>query len=274
MIKLNDKSNFTIRNSYEMPIKNKRQEFEIKQFSSVRIDHKGKVKFKKILRDILHFQNLLTLFIQYSPTPNSVELYFKEGKKQDLHKVEVFYSLIKPQRVKEKIHWSDMLIPYKLIKEDFSQIVIEWMNEKDNMSNILNPFFSTFHSPFFYVSDKFLNLAKSMEAFHRDRVNSSRNIFFIDRIEKVLKDYSRLYNGLTKIRSKRVFAERVKNMRNLFTHSNQIEDKVDKDNMQLYRMSSTLQLIMTCALLNEFGVKKSLIRNQVEKTNIFIHLEK
>jgi ApeA N-terminal domain 1/Apea-like HEPN len=270
-IQVNPKTTITIKNSYNIPSKKQSQELGIQQFSYIQILHKRRDNFKNILKDIVHIQNLFTLFIQTPIMPSIINLFYRIGNNKSMHEVKLYYSLLKPRYLKEDLMFMDMLIPYKSISSNFENILKNWIDCREKLHTVFIPFFSNYYSPFYYASDKFLNLTRAVEAFHREAFNQ-RNAYFKKRVKEVLSTYSRCFNGLLKIRSKEQFAEKIKNLRNHFTHSNPLEAGMDKYSLQLHFYSERLQIILTCAILNYIGIDRNLIKEHLEKSKIYNHI--
>lgn len=255
-----------------IPNSNQRQEITIKQTSYIQVEYRRKNKITNILKDISHVQNLFVLFMQSPALVESVELKFKIGNKKTLHNANLYFSLLRPQYKKDELHWIDMIISYKDISKNLETIVKNWMNSQESLSTVYSPYFSTFHSPFFYMSDLFLNLARAVEAFHRETINKG-SVHFKVRVEEVLGKYSKCYNGLLKIKSKSQFAERIKVLRNLFTHSNPLETDSNKHSLELYYHSERLQIILACAIMNHIGMSKEIIKNKIEWSRRYTHIK-
>ncbi len=269
---LDTTTTFSIKNSYQIPSKNQRQEMTIKQYSYIQLEYKRKKKFKEILKDITHIQNLFVLFMQNPTLIESIDLKFKIGNKKVFHNSKLYFSLLKPRYGKEYLHWIDMVISYKNISNDFEKIIKKWMDLRENLNTVFNPYFSIYHSPFFYMSDMYLNLARAIEAFHRETINNN-HVHYKTRVKEVLEKYSKCYNGLLKIKSKGKFAKRVKDLRNLFTHSNPLETDSNKYSLELYHYSERLQIILACAIMSFMGLDEKLIKKNIESTRRYTHIK-
>lgn len=269
---INSSKTFSIRNTYLIPGSNQRQEITIKQSSYIQIEYRRKNRLTNILKDINHVQNLFVLFMQSPVLIESIELSFKIGNNAKFHNANLYFALLKPQYKKDELHWIDMVISYKDISIDLETITKNWMNLQGSLSTVCNPYFSTFHSPFFYVSDLFLNLARAVEAFHRETINNGK-VHFKVRVEEVLKIYSKCYNGLLEIKSKPQFADRIKILRNLFTHSNPLETDSNKHSLELYYYSERLQIVLACAIMNYIGLNKEVIKKKIEWSRRYTHIK-
>lgn len=225
-----------------------------------------KIHFDEYLKQIFHLQNFLTLVTQNAIYIKELSMYFKVAGESEQHEAKIYFQLTHIPKQKEELLPFDMLLPYRDLENDFENIIKRWYNIKNEMETSLYPFTSVFYAPFLYVSDKFLNLCRSLEAYHRDFI-SDDNIYFVDRCKEVIKNNSQVYNSTLKIRSTLILAKNIKEFRNDFTHSNPLTSR-NKKYLKTHKLSEFLTLIMTITFLVETGVNRKLLRKKMENSRL------
>lgn len=281
-IKLLDskKEKIWIKNSYSVPGKKQGLEMSIKQYSYFQFVWSKGYKLLEMTRKFYHIQHLLTLFIQSPILIHGLIGYTKITGTGKLQEVQIYFSQNRSRNIKDEIHVSKMLIPYKLIELEMKEYFQKWMSKRLLLKTVVNNFFSTFNSPFFYSSDRYLTVNRSIEAFHRDIIcenlskSQNKKIDYKIRVVDILRSTSRAYNHILKIKSKPALSVKVKNLRNIFTHANIYDDDKDKHLFQLHWLSERLSLIMTCTLLKFIGIPMKTIKSQIDYTLMFNHLER
>ena len=230
-----------------------------------------KIHFDKYLANVFHFQNFLTLATQNAIFVKELSLYFKVSGDKKLHEAKVYFQLTHISKPKEELMPFDMIIPYQDLKNNFEQIVKKWYEIKPQLETSLHQYMSVFYAPFLYVSDRFLNLCRSLEAYHRDFIND-RRVYFVNRCKEVIKNNSHVYNSTLKIPSIPSFSENIKTFRNDFTHSNPLTSK-QKKYLKTHKYSEYLKLIMACTFLIETGIDREILKKNIEKSRLYTHLK-
>lgn len=243
----------------------------IRQKAYIDFEYKRGKSFEYIIEDTFHFQNYLTLCYQSPAFHKEFIGYIKiEGK---LYKVDVFFRVnYLPETRKEKIP-DDFLLPFSTISYKFSTIIKSWYRNKKQLSTSADPYFSAYYNPNLYTIDKFLNLIKSVEAFHRDTTGLARTPNRT-RYTFVYNLHSRQFNSTLKIKNKTKFIAKLVKYRNDYTHSNPILEKKDKRFVELYYISEKLQIIMTCAFLYEHFITKKEIKASITTSRLYNHLRR
>ena len=229
-----------------------------------------KTHFDKYLSKIFHFQNFLTLVTQQSIFVKELSLFFKVADNKELHETKVFFQLTHIPELKEELMPFDMLLPYKDLRKNFETIIQKWYSLETKLETSLHQYTSIFYAPFSYVTDKFLNLCRAMEAYHRDFINNG-TVHFIKRCEEVVRNNSNVHNSTLKIPSIPIFAKNVKNFRNDFTHSNPLTAK-NKKYLKTHKLSEYLKLIMACTFLIETGIDRTVLKKNIKNSRLYTHL--
>lgn len=245
------------------------KEATIRQTTFANFESKRKRTFDNVLGNAFHFQNFLTILTQKPIYIKEFFGYFKIGNKKKLHEVQIFFHVSHIPKYDKELLPIDMLIPYHSLSSKFDAVIKLWFDKQTLFGPICSPFFSNYYAPFLYTSDKFLNLARSLEAFHRDTVR--RIACFKTRMLEIFKKYSKAYNSTLQIKSKPKLAEKVKKYRNDFTHSNPILIGKDKRYLDTYYIAEKLKLIATCAILNEHGITLKELKTFIDNSRLYTH---
>ncbi|MBA3898920.1 MAG: hypothetical protein H0X62_01725 [Bacteroidetes bacterium] len=242
----------------------------IKQKAFIDFNYKRKTSFDKVLENTFHFQNFMTLALQRPTYHKEVNAKIKIKGSKVLHDIQIYFQVNNLPEEEKELHPIDILINYKLIAAKFTSVIKSWYDKKNKLETVTDPFFSTYYNPFLYTTDKFLNLARSIEAFHRDNIR--RTGTNRQRFTEVFSQFSRQFNPTLKIKSKTKFISTILKYRNDYTHSNPILKSKDKRFLDLHYLSEKIQLIVTCALLSEINLTEKEIKAGINNTSLYTHL--
>lgn len=225
------------------------------------------LSFEKALSLAFHALNFLIVCVQRESYIQEMKLTYKlKGNRQNLYTADIYYNLTSECEVVD-VHSSNMLLPYCSIEDNFDRIIRQWFSIHQTLLTSIIPYTANFHSKYTYVSDKFLNLTTSMEAFHRDFVDT-RDVIFIRRVKDLLKSTSRVFNSQLKIRNLNTLSVEIKNERNNWTHFNPIAT-TNKKSLRLHKLSEFLKLVMAIAFLKEIGVNQTKIKSNIEASHSY-----
>lgn len=242
----------------------------IKQKAYIDFIYKRKASFDNVLEQTFHFQDFLTLALQRPAYHKEVKAKIRIKGTKGLHDIKIFFQVNNIPEEEKELHPIDILINYKFISTKFTSVIKTWYDKKSKLETSTDPFFSSYYNPFLYTTDKFLNLARSIEAFHRDNIRAictNRQ-----RFTEVFIKYSKQYNTTLKIKSKFKLADEILKHRNNYTHSNPILKSKDKRYLELYNLAEKIQLIMTCAFLTELGLTTKEIKSGIDNCRLYTHL--
>ncbi|NEP90716.1 MAG: hypothetical protein F6K18_30055 [Okeania sp. SIO2C2] len=200
--------------------------------------------------------------------------------------IQAIYKTYYPERKKSdrllfhnKI-FSEMLFSLSEIKSDFSLIMQRWFNFVEKLDSVLNLFFSIKYKPDIYLESKFINLVQAIESYHRrqiknyvlpenehkerikrvldsvpdeyqewlkEKLNYSNEPTLKERLIELLELIPEITNQL--IKDKEVFATKVKNARNYFTHYNKYLNKKVPQPEELSWFIELLSFILQACIL-------------------------
>lgn len=85
-------------------------------------------------------------------------------------KYELIYQVKPDEKREEDLIPQDMLVSYPYIREKFPEIITKWFNIQEELHTCFLPYFNNFYTRTQYKLDRFLNIARAIEAFHRDTI--------------------------------------------------------------------------------------------------------
>jgi hypothetical protein len=254
------------------------KEAKITQRINAIIESNRKKSFDILFEYALDFQNLITLFLQRKTYPTEFYLLKKDDAGKFSDKYELVYQ-IKPDESREKdLIPQDMLISYPYVREKFPEIITKWFDFQEQLHTCLIPYFNNFYSSTQYTSDRFLNIARAIEAFHRDTIGvidplTSKSYNYKKRVVQVFEQTNRAFNGLLKIRDKEKFAANIRDFRNDFTHSNPVLTSRDKKYLETHYMTERATIVLTCSILKYLGLSITEIRTALNNTRLYTHIK-
>lgn len=226
------------------------------------------LSFNQTVTNVFHLVNFLTLCIQNESFIQELKINFKlKGQRNIVYSTHVYFNLPSVPEFKPNIHHSNMLLPYRDLENNLEVVMQEWFAILDKVRPSLIPYTANYYSRYDYVSDKFLNMTASMEAYHRDFINP-REIHFKDRVKDLLVRSKGIYKRTLKIGDLEALAKEIKDRRNDWTHSNPIIIS-NKNSTRIHRLTEIIKLVMACTYLQTIGVDKKILKRNVESSNTY-----
>ena len=254
------------------------KEAKITQRINCLFEYKRKQSFDKILENENHFERFLTLCSQRPLYPLEFILLNKDNQGKYSIKFEVFYQIPKYEKPKKDLIPFDFLVQFKKIERNFDTIINRWFDSQSSLETCYIPYFNNFFGKQLYTSDKFLNICRAIEAFHRDTIGirdptTRKEYHYQKRVLEIFKNGSACFNFLLKIRNKISFSEKIKNYRNDFTHSNPIMSNRNKKYLETHFLTEKLTIILTSAILQYLGLSKKEIKHMIDETSLYTHIK-
>ena len=239
---------------------------EIKQRTVVCLEYETAQSFSKILKDVRHFQNFLTLAI-YEPTyPNHIRLQHNErtqqvGSKEFPLTINLYFSPPYFKPVKDKHQY---IFRYRDIQDDFPAIIRKWYALNEIIDYPLYLLFGSFYNATNPIENQFLDIARAVEILHRRLKSTGRNEPTLhQRLNSILGEVQNPF--LDKVVYEN-FAEDVKNTRNYHTHLNpRLEEKAIKDAEELFMLTKRLKLVLVAVILQEMGLSQDQVSQLLEQ---------
>lgn len=277
--KIGNKFKLTINPTAKGPSLNiVQKEAKITQRINCVFGYNRKKSFNEILADISHFEQFLTLCSQRPTHPIEFYLLNKDEEGKFTKRFDVYHQIKIDKETKKDLTPFDFLVQFKPIEKSFDTIINKWYSSQAVLETCYIPFFNNYYGRHLYTSDKFLNVCRALEAFHRDTVGvidptTRREYHYKKRVKEVFDSVSSCFNFLLKIRNKDKFAEKIKNYRNDFTHSNPILLDRNKKYLETHYLTEKLTIIMSCAILHYQGLTKKEIKQRMTDTSLYTHIK-
>ncbi|MFC2110869.1 HEPN domain-containing protein [Bacteroidota bacterium] len=254
------------------------KEAKITQRINCIFSYSRKKSFNDILEDISHFEQFLTLCSQRPTHPIEFYLLNKDEKGKFTKRFDIYHQITIDKTAKKDLTPFDFLVQFKPIEAKFEALINKWFSSHTNLETCYIPFFNNYFGKHLYTSDKFLNMCRALEAFHRDTIGvndptTGREYHYKKRIIEVFDSVRSCFNFLLKIRDKNRFADKIKNYRNDFTHSNPILLDRNKKYLETHYLTEKLTIIMSCALLHYQGLTKKEIKQRMTDTSLYSHIK-
>lgn len=253
-------------------------EVKITQRLNCIFSYSQKKMFNGILEDINHFERFLTMCSQRPTHPLEFYLFNEDEEGKMSKRFDVFFQVSIDKAAKKNLLPHDFLVQFKPIESSFGTLINKWYSLKSKLETCYIPYFNNYSGRKINTSDKFLNMCRAIEAFHRDTVGvvdpvTHKEYTYKKRVIQVFDYTSSSFNFLLKIRDKNKFSEKIKNYRNDFTHSNPILINRNKKYLETHYLTEKLTIILTCAMLQNQGLTKREIKNMMTETNLYTHIK-
>lgn len=254
------------------------KEAKITQRINCILSYHRKKSFNNILEDINHFEQFLTLCSQRPTHPTEYYLLNKDKDGRFTKRFDVYHQIRIDETAKKDLTPYDFLVQFKSIEATFDRIINNWFTSQSKLETCYTPYFNNYYGAQLNTSDKFLNICRALEAFHRDTVgnidpSTRKEYHYKKRVVEVFDNVNNCFNFLLKIRDKNKFADKIKNYRNDFTHSNPILLNRNKKYLETHYLTEKLTIILTCAILHYQGLTKKEIKQRVTDTSLYVHIK-
>lgn len=228
-------------------------------------------------------RNFITLVSNKTNNITKIFLYFQEDEARQKG-IEVIFKT--PNYINPKVISvpENTLLELDDIREHFGLIMQRWFNFFEKAEDIINLYFSTIYNPNLYVENQFLSLVQTLESYHRRMIDKSNSFTEAhqDRLKNILDSVSIEHKawledkllfshepslldrlrGILSLTSKTTdpiigntenLAKKIKNLRNYFTHYNDIKQGKSIDIEQIIRINQLLNFAIKACFLNELG---------------------
>lgn len=238
-----------------------------------------KKRFLSLLEQVFHFQCFLVLCMFRRSLTFEYFLLNRNKKGMIPQKWEVLFKVDLPNEMNESLIPMDFLAPFHSISGEFSTLLCKWFREKKKLEPATTPYFNLFFNKTDFHSDRFLEITRCSEAFHRETVGlkdptTRKEYYYQKRVFEILNSTKLSFNFLLKIKSFKIFSRKVKDLRNDFTHSNPLKISLEKKFRDAYFLTNKLVLIMSCAFLKYLGLPLKKIKLLLDNCREFNHYKR
>ncbi len=284
------------------------KQINIKQKAEIKIEVSEDTSFEELEKIIYHIRNFLTIATMKSVQVLNIKGTTKINEEMIDNEVcrppvEILYRQLGMPEGQETLHSSEMFFTYTDISDRFEYFLKNWLKDSTLLEAVYNPYFAMLYNPRMYIEDRFLNLVKAIESFHKYKYDGKylpdeeyKPIYeaLINTIPKEaqkdlkdkLEEYLRYGNefSLRKrmkhiidkyrdvvdifIKDRKSFIEKVVNTRNYLIHRNWQLREHTASGEELYHLTQKLRICFETCLLSQLGF------NSLEIRNLFIrHLD-
>jgi hypothetical protein len=294
--------NFVIGNSIKPSINN--SEYRIFKDPFFEVKYKHKVSFLDLMKHIDQLQKFVCFGIQ---NPIYIKS-FQANKRKITGRYEL--KLFTRRRftgkiIKDRLQRSDMLFCFEDVEKKFSNILLRWFNNFDNLENLHILYFSIIYGNI-YLQLEFLTIIQILESFHRKFFPKSKPKIpkpeFRKRKNNIIKNIPKEYDKseymewlnenlnnqpslrerleyiferfnkiLFNFNDKEIFMKVVVDTRNLMSHALNTDEitkqkyQVAKEYHNLYNLYLKTKMLVDICLLDNLGLSNTEIINNLKK---------
>lgn len=217
----------------------------IVQQNYVRLAFASERGLRDCYETLFHLRNFLTLAISTPIYP--LELRGHIDVKQPI-KIS-FEQRYMPEELEPVLPFK-MLFTFDDVAAKFELFLKNWYSKRISLKTVYELYFGLAYNPHMYVDDRFLNMCRALEAYHKAAINSKR-INLRVRLSEIV-DICRSVAS-TFIPDKDAFLKTVMDTRNHLTHPSAKPKANAVSGNALYFTSEQLRLLVEICLLSEVG---------------------
>jgi|GEM_PF-5741157 len=131
-----------------------------------------KITSKKANKILSKLQGFLSLILNESVNPDSIEGYLEREKEKPPKRVDIYYPTAGKGSEDEVFSPFWVKVPFSSIERGLSDIMRNWFSLWNDCEDILNVYFGVKYRDLgsMYPHNRFMNLVTSLEAFHRRKI--------------------------------------------------------------------------------------------------------
>lgn len=267
---------------------------DIRRITYAKYDYFERIPFREIIKDIGKFWGFISLCNNETSFPTKIFM-----KDTDEGNVEVVYKNTFYQE--QTKNWFRSIINVKDFGDGFEEAIQQWYKLYSEIGHILNLRLYHFKDKRFFSVDRFIDMTRTLESFHRlkrknERVNPREYEEFLNKVKAIELDekFKRLLNDRLNYGNEPTFKTRlmelfnevptslmelidedgklakvVKDTRNYYTHyGEELKAKLPSTG-ELMRITDNLEMIISLLLLKEIGFSTENFAVLVEGRGLF-----
>ena len=209
---------------------------------------------------LFHLRNFLTLAISEPIFPLKLQGYVRDNKQPITIHVEQKYI---PEELKPLLPVK-MLFTFDDIAQRFDVFLKNWYSNRISLKQVYELYFALTYNPHMYVDDRFLNMCRAIEAYHKAMINSKRLPLRV-RLSEIIDIFWDIDS--TFIPDQLAFLRVVMDTRNYLTHPDTKPSKNVVSGNALFFAAEQLRLLVELCLLKEQGFAVGEIQRLFAKSN-------
>jgi hypothetical protein len=232
----------------QAPVKRRRAQIESVPIITIKPTRFESVEW--FMDTAFRIENFLTLFLGTSVNLKSAE-FIVDGRSGWL-----------VQKVRRQVEKTNFQSWIKCNEQVLATALDRWLSEPQDKRPVERTVLGVLRKTSMFVETEFLSLAQALEGFHRIQVGNSPN--FKTRIEETY-DMLSVEFALKLLGPKDVFARRVVQTRNFFTHLGiPAGTDVIQDGGELFGLNQQLHALLRCVMLLRLGVDEAFLREPIQ----------
>ena len=218
----------------------------IAQESYVKLAFAHQRNLRDCYETLFHLRNFLTLAISVPIYPLELRGHV-EGLKEP---IKIFFEQPYMPEDLELILPPKMLFKFDDVEGKFDLFLKNWYSKRISLKTVYELYFGLTYNPHMYVDDRFLNMCRAVEAYHKAVIYRKRK-----NLKKRLNELVDLYWSIasTFIPVKSTFLSIVVDTRNGLTHPDVKPKKNAVSGNELFLAAEQLRLLVEMCVLKEMG---------------------
>src|SRR5690242_4169080 len=252
----------------------------VKQVCEISLSHNSKslTGFEELFSMFETFEKFLTLSYFGKPIIKKLFLRTKtlSKKNEEYYKtVEIHFQTPSLNgKLHRRNHSNYFLFTFKIIQENFQEILSNWFNAKTKLEPTINGLTEAFSVREQLSEFKFLNLAHALETYHQRKEKENRGKASQTLFQKRLEALSNLIPPEIKFLlfkpSEKEFIENIKNSRNYYTHYSEEKEATALKGSDLFYLSERMKIFLVCLILKEIGFTDAEVVKTILRKGVFL----
>jgi len=225
----------------------------VEQSTTMAIEHSQDRSLDEFLRVARRLEAFLSLAANEPCPPTRIKgilgVPAHEGGPRAGTGMDIGYRLGDVPGARKELIPEDMLFTLPDIGGRLSCILGNWIAAAEALEPVWGAYLGTLYNRGMYLPDRFLSMARAVEAYHRMRY--SRRSCFQNRLAQICEAHAPLLSSL-KVRAES-FVQSVVQTRNYLTHLDAKLQKHAARGEELHRLGLNLKILLEACLLTEIG---------------------
>lgn len=241
----------------------------LEQETYLEIIKKKEVNFFDLLKDVLLFEEFLSLAGLLVVKAENITLfndgdYIESANGKMYSPIKLFYT---QTNITHKLGRHNFLFTFEQIENNFSSIISNWYNETLKISPIRTHLVESVKIKKTFTSVDFLIVIQAIEGFCY-RFKKAQSIRC--GLEEILKEF----DDIVKVKDGQIDVDNVVHSRHYYSHfMNKSKKPKALDGVALYELTDKLRILLVCCLLHFIGLKNSEINEILNKSqNNFLQM--
>ncbi len=241
-------------------LRNPQKEAGIVQENYVGLTFASLRNLRECYETLFHLRNFLTLAISAPIYPLELQAHVEDDKGT----IKIFFEQRDMPEKLEPVPPFKMLLKFDDVSGKFDVFLKNWYSKKIALKAVYEQYFGLAYNPHMFADDRFLNMSRALEAYHKATINSNR-IHLRVRLSEIIDICWSVAS--TFIRDKDTFLDTVIDTRNHLAHPGAKPKKNAVSGNALYFTAEQLRLLVEICLLLEAGSKIDEIKGLFAKND-------